>query len=91
MNPIDQRRPLPNRSSIGPISGATTANGSIVNPRNNDTWPRASPAGTWKKSVPASEIATAASAAALSAPSSIRRARPLLSAPSAPAARRAVR
>ena len=89
--PIAQRRPCPNRSRAGPISGATTANGSIVSPRNSATWPRASPVGTWKNNVPASEIATAASPAALSAPSSISRARPVVSAPSAPAARRAVR
>ncbi len=68
-----------------------TANGSMVRARKSETWPRASPVGTWKNRVPASEIATAASAAALSAPSSIRRASPLLSAPSAAAARRAVR
>ena len=34
--PIAHRRPWPNRSSIGPISGATIANGSMVRPRNSD-------------------------------------------------------
>ena len=88
---IAQRRPWLKRSSTGPISGATTANGSNVSPRNSETCPRASPVGIWKNSVPASEIATAASAAAFRAPSSISRARPLESAPSAAAARRAER
>ena len=71
--PIAQRRPWLNRSRNGPISGATIANGSIVRPRNSATWPRASPVGTWKNRVPASEIATAASPAALKACSSISR------------------
>lgn len=52
------------------MSGATTANGSIVIPRNNAIWLRASPLGTWKNKVPASEIASAASPAALNAWSS---------------------
>ena len=56
--PIAQRRPWLKRSRNGPISGATIANGSIVSPRNSATCPRASPVGTWKNSVPASEIAT---------------------------------
>ena len=59
--PIAQRRPCANRSRNGPISGATIANGSIVSPRNSATWSRASPDGTWKNRLPASEIATAAS------------------------------
>ena len=63
--PIAHRRPCANRSRNGPISGATITNGSIVRPRNSATWPRASPDGTWKKSDPASEIATAASPAVL--------------------------
>src|SRR6476620_10510049 len=87
--PMAQRRPWLNRSRNGPRSGATIANGSIVSPRNRATWPRASPVGTWKNSVPASEIATAASPAALKACSSIRRDRPESPAPSARAARRA--
>ena len=89
--PIAQRRPCANRSRNGPISGATIAKGSIVSPRNSATCPRASPVGTWKNSVPASEIATAASPAALTACSSIRRESPDAPAPSASAARRACR
>src|SRR5262245_37354510 len=88
---IAHRRPWLNRSSSGPINGATTANGRRVRARNSETWPRASPVGIWKNSVPASEIATAASAAASRAPSSISRFSPLVSAPSAAAARRAER
>ncbi len=89
--PTAQRRPWLNRSRNGPISGATIAKGSIVSPRNIATWPRACSVGTWKNSVPASEIATAASPAALKACSSISRERPLWPAPSAWLARRAWR
>ena len=78
------------RSRNGPISGATIANGSIVSPRNSATWPRASPVGTWKNSVPASEIATAASPAVLKTCSWISRDSPVSPAPSASVARRAV-
>jgi hypothetical protein len=63
--PIAHRRPWENRSRNGPISGATIANGSIVRPRKSATCPRASPDGTWKNRLPASEIATAASPAVL--------------------------
>ena len=91
VTPIAQRRPWANRSRNGPISGATMANGSIVRPRKSATWPRASPVGTWKNSVPASEIATAASPAALKACSSISRESPDWPAPSASAPRRAWR
>ena len=70
--PIAHRRPWLNRSRNGPSRGATIANGSIVRPRKSATWPRASP-GWAKNSVPASEMATAASPAALNACSSIRR------------------
>ncbi len=72
VEPIAQRRPWLKRSRNGPSSGATTANGSIVSPRNSATCPRASP-GWAKNRVPASEIATAASPAALNACSSISR------------------
>ena len=89
--PIAQRRPWLKRSRNGPISGATIANGSIVRPRNSATWPRAWSVGTWKNSVPASEIATAASPAPLNACSSISRDSPLWPAPSAWVARRAWR
>ena len=72
VEPIAQRRPWLKRSRNGPSSGATTANGSMVSPRKSATWPRAEP-GAAKKRVPASEMATAASPAALKACSSIRR------------------
>ena len=83
--PMAQRRPWLKRSRNGPIRGATIANGSIVRPRKSATWSRASPVGTWKKSVPASEIATAVSPAALKACSSISRDSPESPAPSASA------
>ena len=70
--PIAHRRPWLNRSRNGPIRGATIANGSIVRPRNSATCPRASP-GWAKNRVPAREMATAASPAALNACSSISR------------------
>jgi hypothetical protein len=72
VEPIAHLRPWLNRSRNGPSSGATIAKGSIVNPRKSATCPRASP-GWAKNSVPAREIATAASPAALNACSSIRR------------------
>ena len=72
VDPIAHRRPWLKRSRNGPSSGATTANGSMVRPRKRATWPRASP-GWAKNRVPASEIATAASPAALKACSSISR------------------
>ena len=87
MAPMAQRRPWLNRSRNGPISGATTAKGSIVRPRNSATWPRASPEGTWKNSEPASEIATAASPAVLKKCIWISRESPDSPAPSASAAR----
>ena len=65
--PIAQRRPRRNLSRKGPIRGATIAKGSIVSRRNDATWPRASPDGTVKNSVPAKETATAASPAVLKA------------------------
>jgi hypothetical protein len=89
--PIAHRRPCAKRSRNGPISGATIANGSMVRPRKSATWPRASPEGTWKKSVPASEIATAASPAVLNECIWISRDSPDSPAPWASAARRAVR
>ena len=89
--PMAHRRPWLNRSRNGPISGATIANGSIVRPRNSATWLRASPVGTWKNSVPAREIATAVSPAALHAWSPISRDSPDSPAPSARAARLAWR
>ncbi len=70
--PIAHRRPWLNRSRKGPSRGATIANGSIVRPRKSATCPRASP-GWAKNRVPASEMATVASPAALNACSSISR------------------
>ena len=61
----------------------------MVSPRKSATCPRASPVGTWKNSVPAREIATAASPAALKACSSMSRDSPESPAPSARVARRA--
>ena len=37
VRPIAQRRPWPNRSSSGPISGATIANGTMVSPKKSAT------------------------------------------------------
>ena len=71
--PMAHRRPWLKRSRNGPIRGATTAKGSIVSPRKSATWPRAWSVGTWKNSVPASEMATAASPAPLKACSSMSR------------------
>ena len=85
--PIAQRRPCAKRSRNGPISGATIANGSIVSPRNSATWSRASPEGTWKNRLPASEIATAASPAVLNTCIWISRCSPDSPAPSASEAR----
>ena len=65
VEPMAHRRPWLNRSRNGPINGATMAKGSIVRPRKSATWPRASPEGTVKNRLPASEIATAASPAVL--------------------------
>ena len=87
--PMAHRRPWLKRSRNGPMSGATIAKGSIVRPRNSATWLRASPVGTWKNSVPASEIATAVSPAALQACRPMSRESPDSPAPSARAARRA--
>ncbi len=65
--PIAQRRPWLKRSRNGPISGATMANGTIVSARKSATWLRASLVAPTKNTVVASEIATAASPAALAA------------------------
>ncbi|MET3962477.1 hypothetical protein ABIE44_002411 [Marmoricola sp. OAE513] len=90
VKPIAHRRPWLNRSRNGPSRGASTENGTIVRTRNSSTGPLAPP-GSAKKIVPASEIATAASPAALKECSSIRRESPESPAPSARAARRASR
>ena len=65
----------------------TITKGSIVRPKNNATLSLASP-GSAKNKVPAREMATAASPAALKACNSINRKSPDSRAPSAPVARR---
>ena len=58
------RRPSRTRSSIGPMNGASTANGAIVMSRVSAIRPRAWSTEVLKNSVPASATATNASAAA---------------------------
>ena len=82
--PSAQRRPCRNRSSSGPMSGASSTNGAMVSTRNRATRPRASSVGS-AKTVPASETVSAASPATLTACSSVSRARPVSAAPSASA------
>ena len=60
-----------------------------MSPRKSATWPRASPDGTWKNRLPASEIATAASPAVLKTCIWISRDSPDSAAPCASDARRA--
>jgi hypothetical protein len=55
------------RSSTGPSTGATSANGVIVSSRYRETFGRASAAGTVKKSDPANATATKASPPRLAA------------------------
>ena len=85
--PRAQRLPWRNRSSSGPMSGASSTKGAMVSTRNSATRPRASSVGS-AKTVPASETVSAASAATLTACSSVSRARPVSAAPSASAKRR---
>ena len=59
--PSAQRRPCRNRSSSGPMSGASSTNGAMVSTRNRATRPRASSVGS-ANTVPASETVRAASA-----------------------------
>ncbi len=82
------RRPCGKRSSSGPATGTSSANGSIVSSRYSATEVRASPSGTEKNSVPASATATSASPAADSACTVSSADSPLRSAPSARAAAR---
>ena len=87
--PTAHRRPWLKRSRNGPISGATIANGQHRQAEEQrDLAARLARSGTWKNRVPASEIATAASPAALKAWSSISRESPESPAPSARVARR---
>src|SRR3954447_15095833 len=75
------RRPCRNRSSSGPSTGATIANGAIVTSRYNATRLRACPVGTSKNRCPARATVTNASAAACTACSSTSPARPEAPAP----------
>ena len=77
------RRPSRTRSSIGPMSGASTANGAIVMSSVSAIRPRAWSTEVLKNRVPASATATNASAAAPAAVSSMSRSRPVRSAPDA--------
>ena len=61
------RRPPRLRSSIGPSTGATMANGAMVRRRYSSTFPRAAPLGFWKNSEPASDTVRQASPATLMA------------------------
>ena len=81
--PSAHRRPCRNRSSSGPMRGASSTKGAIVSSRKRATRPRASSVGI-AKTVPASETVRAASPATLTACSSVSRASPVSRAPSAP-------
>ena len=80
--PSAHRRPCRNLSSNGPMRGASSTNGAIVSTRKRATRLRASSVGR-ANTVPASETVSAASAATLTACSSVRRASPVSAAPSA--------
>ena len=81
------RRPCCARSSIGPITGARTANGAMVMIRVSAIRPRAWSSEVLKNSVPARAMVTKASPAAPAAVSSMRLARPVRPAPEAPVMR----
>src|SRR5215471_3873496 len=81
------RRPCWSRSSRGPMSGASTANGAMVTSRAIATWLRAWLTEALKNKVPASATATKASPTLLAAVSSIRLASPVRLAPEAPVIR----
>ncbi len=85
---IAARRPCGSRSSSGPMTGASSANGAMVISRYSATRPRASPVGTEKKMVEASATVISMSPNEFSACSSISFARPDSPAPSAEVARR---
>ena len=85
------RRPSRTRSSIGPMIGASTANGAMVMSRVSAILPRAWSTDVLKNSVPASATATNASAAAPAAVSSSSRSSPVRSAPDARVIRRMTR
>src|ERR1700761_5676090 len=75
------------RSSIGPMNGASSANGAMVRTRYRTTWLRASCREVLKNTVPASATATNASPALPAAVSSIRDDRPVSLAPEEPPSR----
>src|ERR1700739_1144423 len=81
------RVPARSRSSAGPSSGATTANGAIVISRYNATLSLLSPVAAAKNRVLASATAIAASVAKLATTGQVSAVSPDLSAPSAVAAR----
>ena len=60
---IIKRRPPRALSIAGPMSGATTANGAMVNARYNATLPRAASALTEKNNEPASAMVMSVSPA----------------------------
>jgi hypothetical protein len=78
-----QRRPCCNRSSAGPITGATSANGAMVTSRYRATLPRWASEAAAKNSVPASETAIIASPAMCRALTQNSPVRPVSWAPSA--------
>ncbi|AIA05294.1 hypothetical protein DC74_4822 [Streptomyces noursei] len=88
---IAARRPCGTRSSSGPTTGASSANGAMVTSRYSATRPRASWVGTEKNTVEASAIVIIMSPAAFTACSSISCARPDSPAPCAWVARRSCR
>src|ERR1700761_6309147 len=69
---------------MGPMNGASSANGAMVRTRYRTTWLRASCREVLKNTVPASATATKASPALPAAVSSIRDDRPVWLAPDAP-------
>ncbi len=81
------RRPCCTLSSIGPISGASTANGAMVITSASATRPRAWSTEALKNKVPASAMATNASARLLAAVSSMSLLSPVREAPDAPVSR----
>src|SRR3977135_307767 len=81
------RRPCCSRSSAGPISGATTANGAMVINRYSATLLLLSPLAAAKNRVLASATPIAASTAKFATTGHVSAVRPDLSAPSAVAAR----
>lgn len=88
---IAARRPCGTRSSSGPTTGASRANGASVTARYSATRPRASSVGTEKNTVEASATVISMSPAEFTAWSSISLPRPDSPAPCACVARRTPR